>query len=127
MNDKSKAELNSKSESVTLELSKNAELKALVATQNLKADLYQKTEASIEGDAATAKIRLDNNANLTAKKLTVGELELIAESYTNANVNASKNIKITATGKSEIQLFGNPKIEMVNFTDNAILYKKTLQ
>lgn len=127
MNDKSKAELNSKSESVTLELSKNAEIKALVTTQNLKVDLYQKTEAVIEGDVATAKIRLDNNANLNGRKLIASDMELVAEAYTNVTVNAAKNIKITATGKSEIQLYGAPKIEMVNFADNATLYKKPLQ
>lgn len=124
MNDKSKAELNIKAESATLELSKNAELKALVATQNLKLDLYQKTSANVEGDAAQAKIRLDNNSNLTAKKLNAVDMELVAESYSNVSVTALKNISITATGKSEIQLFGTPKINMINFADNATLYKK---
>ena len=124
MNDKSKAELNIKSESATLELSKNAELKALVTTQNLKLDLYQKTSANVEGDATTAKIRLDNNSNLTAKKLIAGEMELTAEAYSNTNVNATNKISITATGKSEIQLYGAPKINMINFADNATLYKK---
>lgn len=124
MNDKSKAELNIKAESATLELSKNAELKALVATQNLKLDLYQKTSANVEGDAAQAKIRLDNNSNLTAKKLNAVDMELVAESYCNVSVTALKTISITATGKSEIQLFGTPKINMINFADNATLYKK---
>ncbi|MGX7668224.1 GIN domain-containing protein [Flavobacterium pedocola] len=127
MNDKTKAELNAKSQSVTLELSKNAEIKTLVTSQNLKIDLYQKTSATIEGDAATAKIRLDNNSNLTAKKLTAADMELVAESYSNVSVNATKNISITAAGKSEIQLFGEPKINMIKFSDNATLYKKQLQ
>lgn len=127
MNDKSIAELNVKSESATLELSKNAELKALVNTQNLKLDLYQKTTATVEGEAAKAKIRLDNNATLSAKKLAVNDMELTAESYTNANVNANKTITISATGKSEIQLFGTPKVNMINFADNASLYKKQIQ
>ncbi|UOK42385.1 MULTISPECIES: GIN domain-containing protein [Flavobacterium] len=127
MNDKSKAELNLKSESATLELSKNAEIKALVNTQNLKLDLYQKTTANVEGEAATAKIRLDNNSTLTAKKLTASDMELTAESYTTANVTAIKNISISATGKSEIQLYGTPKVNMINFADNATLYKKLVQ
>ncbi len=127
MNDRSKAELNAKSESVTVELSKNAEIKALVTTQNLKMDLYQKTTVTIEGDAAQAIFRADNNANLTAKKLNAVEMELVAEAYTNVSVNATKNISITATGKTEIQLFGAPKINMVNFADNATLYKKQAQ
>ena len=127
MNDRSKAELNAKSESVTVELSKNAEIKALVTTQNLKMDLYQKTTATIEGDAALAIFIAFYNANLTSKKLNAVEMELVAEAYTNVSVNATKNISITATGKTEIQLFGAPKINMVNFADNATLYKKQAQ
>jgi hypothetical protein len=81
----------------------------------------------VEGEAVEAKIRLDNNSSLSAKKLIVADMELVAESYSNANVNASKTISISATGKSEIQLFGAPKVNMINFADNAILYKKQLQ
>ncbi|WP_286924880.1 GIN domain-containing protein [Flavobacterium sp. UBA4197] len=124
MNDKSKAELNIKAESATIELSKNAELKALIAAAESKIDLYQKATATLEGDSGISKIRLDNNAVLNAKKFAVTDMELISESYTSSYVNALKTISIFATGKSEIQLFGAPKVDMKNFADNATLYKK---
>ena len=124
MNDKSKAELNIKAESATIELSKNAELKALIAAAESKIDLYQKATATLEGDSGISKIRLDNNAVLNAKKFAVTDMELICESYTSSYVNALKTISIFATGKSEIQLFGTPKVDMKNFADNATLYKK---
>lgn len=124
MNDKSKAELNIKAESATIELSKNAELKALIAAAESKIDLYQKATATLEGDSGISKIRLDNNAVLNAKKFAVTDMELISESYTSSYVNALKTISIFATGKSEIQLFGTPKVDMKNFADNATLYKK---
>lgn len=124
LNDKSKAELNVKAEFAAFELSKNAELKALIAAAETKIDLYQKSTATLEGDSGISKIRLDNNAVLNAKKFTVTDMELISEAYTSCNVSAAKTISIFATGKSEIQLFGAPKVDMKNFADNATIYKK---
>ena len=70
LNDKATAEVNSQGQSTTVEMSKNTELKALIASPNVKIDIYQKTVAVIEGDAENAVIRLDNNASFTGKKFT---------------------------------------------------------
>lgn len=122
--DKSKMELNVKSEKVKIVLSKNADLKSLITTTKLTCDLYQKSEANIEGSATIGVIRLDNNSDFKGDKLTVKELELIAESYSKASVNAQTSISISAGEKSEIQLYGNPKIEIRKFADEAKLLKK---
>lgn len=127
MNDKTSAELNFQGDNATVELSKNAQLKALIAAgMQAKIDLYQKTSAVIEGDAATAKIRVDNNASFTGKKFTAKNMELVAEGYTSCNVNASETISIAASGKTQIQLFGKPKVEVTNFADSAVLSKKEM-
>ncbi len=122
--DKSKTELNLKSENTTIELSKNASLKALVTTTDLKVDMYQKSDATIEGDAANAIIRLDNNSSLTGNKLTVKNVDVTTESYSNCSVNAVTTVIIDAANKSEIQLVGTPKIEIRKFADEAKLIKK---
>ena len=127
MNDKATAELNFQGDNVTVELSKSSQLKALIAAGNMaKIDLYQKTAAVVEGDAAQGKIRVDNNASFTGKKFTVKNLELTAESYTHCNINALENITIAASGKAEIELFGKPKVQVTNFADSAVLYKKEM-
>jgi len=124
MNDKTKAEINLRADNSVVELSKNAELKALIASPNVKIDMYQKSIAEIEGDAAFAKIRLDNNATFTGKKFTVKNMDLMAEGYTNSSILAAENISIFASGKTEINLLGTPKIDMKNFSDSAVIYKK---
>lgn len=124
LNDKTTAELNLQAESTTIELSKSAQLKALIASPEVKIDMYQKAVATIEGDAANAKIRLDNNANFTGRKFSVKNLELISESYTTNVVNALETVSISVSGKSQTQLLGKPKVTMVNFADSAVIYKK---
>lgn len=122
--DKSKTELNLKSENAAIELSKNASLKALVSALELKCDLYQKTKAILEGDVTDAKIRLDNNALFTGNNLVIKNAELLTESYSKGSLNVNTNISIDASGNSEVQLYGDQKIEIKRLADNAVLSKK---
>lgn len=124
LNDKSEAELNVKAQNTTLELSKNAELKALVASPEVKIDMYEKSSANIEGDAENVKLRLDNNSNLVTKKFTMKSLDVTIEGYASAEVNVTNSITIAASGKSKLELYGEPKIEITKFTNSTTLYKK---
>ena len=126
-NDKSKSELNLKAETVTIELSKNAQLKALIASNQLKADLYQKSSAVVEGDVIDLKLRLDNSSEFTGMNLFSKSAELIAEANTTTKINVVTNATIEASGKSEIQFYGDAKIELKKFTENTVIMKKTLK
>ncbi len=123
-NDKSYIELNNKSDVCNVELSNDAKLKALISSADLKFDMYQNSSAIVEGDAVNTKLRLDNESQFTGKKLTVKNMKLVAEATANCSVLVDDNIKITASGESEIQLFGNPKIEIDKFNDTTKLLKK---
>lgn len=124
LDDKAEAEINVKAESTSLELSKNSELKALIASPELKLDMYQKSTTTIEGTATIAKMRLDNNSHLNAPKLVIGKLEVDTDSYAKCEINVSSAITIAAGGKSQIELWGEQKITIKKFTNNTTLYKK---
>jgi len=126
-NDKSKSELNLKAEMATIELSKNAQLKALIAATQLKVDLYQKSSAEVEGDVNDLKLRLDNSSEFTGMNLISKTAELIAEANTTTKVNVVTSASIEASGKSEIQFYGDAKIELKKFTENTVIMKKTLK
>ena len=124
LDDKAEAELNVKAESTSLELSKNSELKALIASPELKLDMYQKSTATIEGTATIAKMRLDNNSHLNAPKLVIGTLEVDTDNYAKCEINVSSAITIAAGGKSQIELWGEQKIIVKKFLNNTLLRKK---
>ena len=126
-NDKSKAELNLKSENATIELSKNAQLKALIAATQLKLDLYQKATAVVEGDVAELKLRLDNNSEFKGMNLIAKTAELVAEGNSTTSINVVTNAIIEASGKSEIQFYGDAKIELKKFTETTVIMKKSLK
>ncbi|MBK0370842.1 GIN domain-containing protein [Flavobacterium agrisoli] len=122
-NDKSKIELNLKAEEGTIQLNQNTDIKALVATTQFNCDMYQKTTAAIEGESVSATIRLDNNAVFTGNKLTIKSANLTSENYANCSIFAAENISIAAAGETETYLYGNPKIQITRFANQAQLLK----
>lgn len=122
--DKSKSEINLKSEDATLQLSKNSSIKSLVSAIKFKCDLYQKANAAIEGAAEKGSIRIDNNSNFTGTKFTIKEANLTAENYATGTVLAETSISIAIGDKAEVSLLGKAKIELTRFSEEAKLIKK---
>jgi hypothetical protein len=122
--DKTKIELNLKSEKTKIQLSKNAQLKALIATKDLAFDMYQKTTATIEGDATNAVIRQDNNSVFNGFNFTIKNVDVTTESNSVCNIMADTTLIIDATDSSKINLLGAPKIEIRKFLVEAQLIKK---
>ena len=124
-NDKSKVELTLKSKDAFVELSKNSDVKANITSNKLKFDMYQKANALLDGNVSEMKLRLDNNAKYDGKILVTKILTLITDGYTNCSVNTNGSLSVTALGKSEVSIYGDPKIELKKFGDDATLYKKS--
>ena len=122
--DKSKTELNLKAEDGNLQLSKNAVVKTLVSAVKFKCDLYQRATAVIEGIAEKATIRLDNNSVFTGTKFTLKDANVTTEGSAVATILADTTIAIAAGDKSEISLYGDPKIDLTRFSEEAKLIKK---
>ncbi len=127
LDDNAKAEVNVKGLNTILNLSKNSNLKALLVSNTIVCDIYQKAEAKIEGDCDELKLRLDNNAAVNGKNLTAKIAEITTELNSVASVQVKTSASISMSGKCEIELYGEPKIELKKFTDNAILKKKPLK
>ncbi|UMY67159.1 MULTISPECIES: GIN domain-containing protein [unclassified Flavobacterium] len=125
--DRAQVALNGKSESATILVSKNATVKALIAATQFKCDLYQKGEATIEGDVIDMTLRLDNNAGFIGKKLTAKNIVLVAEGYVNCDIWADTTLAVEASGDAEVRIYGEPKMEIRKFADNAKLLKKQMK
>jgi hypothetical protein len=124
-NDKSKIELNLKSEKTAIDLSKGAYIKALISSGEMRFDMYQKSYAEVEGDIIDLKLRLDNNSDFTGKKLTSKNAQLETTSYAKGSITVSNIATIDASGNSELELYGEPvKIDIKRFADSAELQKK---
>ncbi len=126
-NDKSKIELNLKSEKTAIDVSKSAYVKALISSSDMRFDMYQKSSADVEGDVIDLKIRLDNNTEFNGKKLIGKNASIETASNAKAYINVSNIVTLDASGDSEIEVYGDPvKYELKRFTDTATLKKKQL-
>jgi hypothetical protein len=122
--DKTKVELNLKAEKAKIQLSKNAQIKALIATTDLAFDMYQKATANIEGESKNTALRLDNDSEFTGVRFTINNADVTTEGNAICNLMADTTLIVDANASSRIYLLGTPKIEIRKFLGNAQLIKK---
>ncbi|MCA0132292.1 GIN domain-containing protein [Winogradskyella alexanderae] len=121
---KSKTRLNLTSDSTIVELSDTSKLDALIKSRIANFNLYQRSDASIEGVSEFSMIRVDNSSNFTGAKFNVKDVEAILEDNSDITVSVEDSVSIESSGNSEIYLYGNPVITIKKFEDTSKLQKK---
>lgn len=123
-NGKAEAELHFSGKEAIYQVNESSKLKSLATVENLNIDLYQKGAARVEGETKTLQIRADSGADFYGEKFRSKNTKLIVEGSSHCYVLADKDLSIEAIDKAEIYILGEPKIEIVKFLNEAILYKK---
>ncbi|MEM1001587.1 MAG: DUF2807 domain-containing protein [Bacteroidota bacterium] len=121
---RSKTRLNINSETAVVELSDDSKLDALINSKTTKFDLYQRTDATIEGEADTSNIRIDNSSNFLGNNFTVKECSLLIEGSSDATIEVLDKFTIDASGNTETFLYGEPSITVSKLSGSAKLQKK---
>ncbi len=122
--DNTASDLVLKSEQATVNMEDNAKLKIESDVLNFIIKGSQKSTLILKGKAKNLDISAENSTEIKASNLTTETVSLKTEDYTEAFVNATKQVTIEAAGHSKIHIFGKPKIALKLFEDNAILYKE---
>jgi hypothetical protein len=123
---KSKSRLNLAADSTAFVLSDDSQLDALLNSKVSKFDIYQRAGVTIEGDANTCDIRIDNSGNFYGKNYTIKNGSLIIEGNSDATLLMTEFFTIEASGSTETYLYGEPKITLNKLSDSAKLQKKEL-
>lgn len=121
---KSKTRLNLSADSVKVELSDYSKLDALINSKIANFDLYQRSDAVVEGNADTSIMRLDSSSNITGEKFDVKRVDALLEGNSDLTISAMESIKLAVSGDSEVYLYGSPTITISKFEDSAKLQKK---
>jgi len=125
--DRAKVKLNVTTNNAKLELAENSKVDALINADTLNVDLYQRSDAKIEGTIKHLKIRADNSSNFIGKDLTSSTCELLCESSSDVAVQVTETLTIDATGSGEVYIYADPKIILNKFADTAKLHKKEMK
>ena len=69
---------------------------------------------------------LDRNYEFSGKKFTAKAADITIESNSKCIINVMTKLTLSASGNSEMELYGDNKIDLVRFADSAILKKKMI-
>ncbi len=123
-NDKSKANLVLKCEDVLFNLEEYAQIEAQAAILNLTINASQKASVTLKGETKHFIVKTDNSAKILSSNLKVKKANLEADRDSLVYLNVEDTLKIDASGKSKIHIYGKPKIDLNTFKDRAILFKE---
>ncbi len=122
--DKAKVKLNLTADSTKIILNGNSKLDALIYSPLLKADLYQRANANIEGDSDNLLLRTDNNSQFNGKNFTVKNCNLYCDISSDATVEVTDTVTVSLAGSSDLYLYNDPKIIIDKFTNTSKIQKK---
>lgn len=123
-NDDAKSELNVTANNVTFQLNQSSELKALVNSPVFSLDIYEKASARIDGEIESFKVRADQSSKFDGENLTSITAELLAQGNSKVKINVTDTLNIRANGSSEIDVYNEPQINLIEFKGEAVIAKK---
>lgn len=121
---KSKTRLNLSSDSAIIELSDTCKLDALVNSKDVTFNLYQRASAAIDGYSNTSVLNMENSSSFNGPKFDVKTTNVNLQDNSSLTISVADSISISASGNSEIYLFGSPAIKITKFEDTTKLQKK---
>ncbi|WP_233899735.1 GIN domain-containing protein [Tenacibaculum piscium] len=121
---KSKGTLKIKVTNTTFLMSDKARLEARVLADNVTAKLMNSADLNLEGEAKKATFSLKDAADIKAKEMKISAVDVYTSGSADAAIYADKNLTLYAEGKSKVEIYGEPIIEIKGFKGSAKLFKK---
>ncbi len=114
-----------RSKEVSIRMKDRSDLKAkLKKTNTLNVLLENSAVLKLDGEADESEYQVSGGSKLDARKLKSRNVLLESKGKTDLHVRASRKIKVNASGKSKIIIYGNPEVELSEFTDRSRIIKK---
>ncbi|WP_308991164.1 DUF2807 domain-containing protein [Mariniflexile litorale] len=123
-NGKAKVKLNLTCENAKLSLIDTSKLDALIYSPITHIDLYQRADATIEGETHELKLRTDNYSQFNGKNFTAKTCNTLNEISSDAYLEVLDTITIDASGNSSVYLYGDPEIIVNKLSGTSKLQKK---
>jgi len=113
-----------KAKNLQIEMKDRTDFKAKINTDNLKATLKNRAQLTLSGDSKNSEFRLEDSADLDAKKMDSRTAVLFSSNNSDVNIRASRKLEVTSEGKSKIYVYGKADVQLTGFTDKSKIIKK---
>lgn len=122
--DKSKIKLNLTSDSTSVNLRGNSKLEALVYSPKLIFELNQRSDAIIDGESENFTLKTDNYSRFSGKDFATKTCNLIGLFSSDITLGVIDSLDLSLSGASNLYLYENPKIEIIEFSDTSKIQKR---
>ncbi len=116
--------INIKAKNLQIEMSDRTDFKGKINTDNLKVSLKNKAQLTLSGDSKHSEFRLENSADLDAKKMDSRTAALFSSNNSDVNIRVSKNLEVSSEGRSKIYVYGKADVQLKGFADKSKIIKK---
>lgn len=124
MQDNSSGTFNLTTDSLAVTLINKADASIYSNSFNNSLTMRDNTRLEIEGTADNFGITLEGNANLRAEDLETRKISATLMASSDARFYVTEIINLRQQGSSRCYLYGDPTIELKQFTDTAELFKR---
>ena len=122
--DGSKTRLNVTSKEANLHFFDSCDTEALINSALINVELSSKSDARIEGNVDDFNYKGNENSKFEGENLTCTNALVTTIDDAEIRLHVTDSLTINASGKSEIDIYGEPKIILESFTDEAVIAKK---
>lgn len=120
----SSGKLNLKGEKASIDLEDKTQLKGNIVLDSLTMGMNEKSLAKVSGDVIDLKLDAKGSSNLKAENLKVSTANLNISNSSDISIFVSKELRLYASDKSSINLYGNPELEVDALNDQSKIVKK---
>ncbi|WP_300436283.1 DUF2807 domain-containing protein [Christiangramia sp.] len=122
--DDAESKLNVTASEVSCQLNQSSKTEALINSPVFNVDIYEKASARIDGDIQDFIIRADQSSKFDGENLTSIKANVLAQGDSEVKINTTDSLEIRANGSSEVHIFNNPQINLIELKDEAVIAKK---
>lgn len=124
MNDNSQGNFKVDSDSLTIRLAENADLRLFGVMENTVLYMQRNSRADLEGFTNVFQFQLLDNSDLKAKRLEANSVQANLEGNASAEVLSTATVDLNSKGSSKTYVFGDSKINLLDFLDTSELYRR---
>ena len=120
----SSGDFNLASDSLNITLKDRVDARIYAVGDSNSVHMFNNASARIEGTTDVFNVELFDNSKLKADKMEAIKVEAQLEGSPDAKLNAIEHIGLSSSGTSKTYLYGNPKINILEFLDTSQLHKE---
>lgn len=122
--DNSKLTITLNTDSLVLKTQDNSQSKLTIKSNSATITTLDNGKTILVGTIKGNSFKALDNSQIISKDCICDTLQVIAKDNSKISTLSKAKLSIDASGKSEIQCYGNGKISIVSFKDNAVIRKK---